>query len=577
MARPAALLVSVVVATTVLAAGGIAGFQPVSAATTDTPSAAPPGTTVGPPTAMAAEPATGSANRSRTVVTTQDGDLVRRATLDRTPDRSGSVDVTHDYELPGFLSFEVRVPSMRRSAVSVVSTDGFDRANDTTLEWDGTTDRPSFRLRVDAGTERMNGLHVVDRPDWAFAVFPQSAYRGEYVGDVGRRVEGAVEGQGAGTDTMAYAGEAETATRTVDGTRVRVVVAASASPAATPGELADAVASLVRSFDVGRPYSDTTLFVLPADGTSRNTSGRNVGDHYWIQDDQATLDTVETTLTHEFVHTRLRGFGDGSSRWLTEAFAEYYQLTLALDQGMGDYEAFRAALDRRRDRFDGDEISLAEPETWRGTTANYAKGAVVLAALDARIRNATGGRRTLADVLVARFEDDSVGELRTYREFRSTVVAVAGEESIGSWLDRYVAGTETPTVADEPDAFVVRPDADPDGDGYPSAEEATLGTNPFDEDTDGDGIPDGEDLGTDPTSADTDGDGVDDQEDEFPTDGDRTSPTPTATERPTADDGEGDGSGTDGDGTGVDASGFRLVVALVGVVLCLALLAGRRT
>jgi hypothetical protein len=55
-------------------------------------------------------------------------------------------------------------------------------------------------------------------------------------------------------------------------------------------------------------------------------------------------------------------------------------------------------------------------------------------------------------------------------------------------------------------------DPDTDGDGLTDAQEAILGTDPYNIDTDGDGLTDGQEveLGTDPLVADTDGDGLDD-------------------------------------------------------------------
>jgi hypothetical protein len=72
------------------------------------------------------------------------------------------------------------------------------------------------------------------------------------------------------------------------------------------------------------------------------------------------------------------------------------------------------------------------------------------------------------------------------------------------------AGTNPLNAAD--DAALLAPGADPDGDGLTNAQEASLGTDPFDADTDNDGLNDGREvkLGTDPLDADTDNDGLKD-------------------------------------------------------------------
>jgi predicted metalloprotease with PDZ domain len=71
----------------------------------------------------------------------------------------------------------------------------------------------------------------------------------------------------------------------------------------------------------------------------------------------------------------------------------------------------------------------------------YAKGAVVGFLLDARIRLATGGARTLDDVMRLAYERHSGQRGFTPPQFRRTVSEGAGLD-LGHWLDRVVASTE---------------------------------------------------------------------------------------------------------------------------------------
>jgi hypothetical protein len=270
-----------------------------------------------------------------------------------------------------------------------------------------------------------------------------------------------------------------------------VVVAPTARPEAT----ADAYASLyrvgLRELEVGEAYDASGVFVLPEASFREDAAlGTSTRYSFWVQDVHSSLAGVENTPAHEFVHTRLGGFGVESSRWLTEASAEYYGHVLAMNTGTGSWDEFREAVTVERDGFR--DATLADASTWGDELVPYEKGALVLAALDAEIRNRTGGVRTLQDVLAYKYrDDDPYGDLETYGNFSAAVVAVTNDESMREWLDRYVASDETPPVPSEPDAFVLNDSMDSDGDGVANGEEVR--TNPFDADSDDDGLDDGED------------------------------------------------------------------------------------
>ncbi len=71
-------------------------------------------------------------------------------------------------------------------------------------------------------------------------------------------------------------------------------------------------------------------------------------------------------------------------------------------------------------------------------------------------------------------------------------------------------GTDPFTLGEGATDPIIPGGPDSDGDGISDDDEATYGTDPFDDDTDDDGILDGTEivLGTDPTNPDTDGDGI---------------------------------------------------------------------
>jgi PGF-CTERM protein len=536
--------------------------------------------------------------------------VVEHRTLDTTPGTPGSVEVTYRFELDGTTQLEIQMPALDQDGIEVLDTSGFSREGAADFTWDENTIDPTIRVRIPAGQTRMNEYSTVERDDWAFVSLPDT--RARYWSRVDNpvySVESTVAGEGFAAGNWAYAGPGERYSReTAFGTTVSVFVAEDAEPAADPNDLLVSVAILVEDFQVGLQYDQTAMFVLPAERTASRLTGQASGSNYWVQDDQARLDTVETTVTHEFAHTRIGSFQEGSAEWLTEGFATYYEHLLALNQGMGSFVEYRDSLHEGRSEYgtSGTPVRLTDPSSWESNDANYDKGGLVLAALDARIRNATGGERTLEDVLSVRFRaEDNYNQLQTYEDFRRAVVDVSGDSSLGNWLDRYATTRAVPNVPDDPYLYVTRWDADPDGDDLTNTRERELGTNPFSDDSDADRVPDSEEVAgptdptvydtdddgfldrteldgsTDPTNPDSDGDGVEDGVDQFPTDADRVTPTPTPTPEPTptpsptstdeAPDGD-DGGAEDTPATG---PGFGVFAALV-ALLAIALLAARR-
>lgn len=609
---PAVLLVLLVVSHPFVAPAG-ATQAPERAELTRSGSVAEPGTHGSPFTGVADWLASTNESTAR-----QPNTIIEQRIFDRTPGTPGEVRLTYRYRLPdSIVSFETNIGSLQRERVPVVATDGFSETDSGAYEWDTDTDRPSVTVALSVSDDRMNDVGV-ERSSYAFAFFAdtRTGWRYRTSGGDGPtfQVRGSVEGAGIAVDSMGYAGPAEVSTgTTVQGTDVAVVIADAANASADHEQLAAAARILVEDFRLGRQYDETGVFVLPDDATPGSVTGQNLGDSYWVQGSSARLDTVETTLTHEFAHTRIGQFDGRTSRWLTEAAAEYYGYVLALNRGSGDFAELRSLFERYSDRYAPGESPavLTDPSSWRGTVANYRKGALVLAALDARIRETTDGEYQLRDVFAVRFRDsNNYTRLSTYDEFRRAVVEVTGQSQLGPWLDQYATTDAVPPAPDNPYNFVTDWGADPDRDTLPSRRERAAGTNPFDPDTDGDGIrdfielrdglnasaadTDGDGLDddteragpTDPTDPDTDDDGVPDGEDAYPTDPDSATETPTLRNEPTATPTAGatggsapgttvDGSDGSGDVTAASGPGFGVLGGALAVLVG-SLLVGRR-
>jgi predicted metalloprotease with PDZ domain len=85
----------------------------------------------------------------------------------------------------------------------------------------------------------------------------------------------------------------------------------------------------------------------------------------------------------------------------------------------------------------------------------YAKGAVVGFLLDARIRRATGGARSLDDVMRLAYSRHSGPRGFTPRQFRRTVSDASGVD-LGGWLDRAVDSTEELSYEEALEVFGLR-------------------------------------------------------------------------------------------------------------------------
>jgi hypothetical protein len=166
--------------------------------------------------------------------------------------------------------------------------------------------------------------------------------------------------------------------------------------------------------------------------------------------------------------------------------------------------------------------------------------------LDARIRNATDGRRSIETVL-ARMNER--GETVTPVDFKRIVADVAGE-SMDETIDRLVTEPIDPEPPTDPFLYTTGAGADNDRDGLTTREERAAGSHPFQPDTDGDGVFDGKEVeaGTDPAVPNT-----------------ATIATTTPTEAPPASPESATTPGGDG------AVGLPAIAALAGVLA----LAGR--
>lgn len=166
----------------------------------------------------------------------------------------------------------------------------------------------------------------------------------------------------------------------------------------------------------------------------------------WIADTQS-LTSPSNTWIHEYIHTRQRFNPNTTTEttWLTEATAEYYGVHLSYQFEHVSFPDFTTALERGAARRYAD-VELSRQSTWAGTNADYHVGALVIAALDKTIREATNGTHTFQAVFHALNTHNERIDHATFRE----LVADAGGQSASTAVDRYVTTTTRPELWNQP-------------------------------------------------------------------------------------------------------------------------------
>jgi predicted metalloprotease with PDZ domain len=163
-------------------------------------------------------------------------------------------------------------------------------------------------------------------------------------------------------------------------------------------------------------------------------------------------------FAHELAHVRqsftLADGDDGPSmHWLLEGMAEYQAAVVELRSGRLPEARFRERVTTDA----GADAVLADRSTWSSPNVPYDKGERVVAALDAEIRLATDGERSIVDVW--RLLNAHEGTV-SYGDFVAVVEAVAGTE-MRDWLDRYVRSDAAPSVPDDAPGLSAMPDDPP--------------------------------------------------------------------------------------------------------------------
>jgi len=403
--------------------------------------------------------------------------LHQRAIAARNPE-PGSVTLTFEYEIPSSVTgLRVAVPVVSLDGIDVAGMDGFERTERGYFLWDGETDRPTVSIRMAVSDSLSEGVRGIERDDWALVSEPQTRVqvRTDTQPVRTRSFTVADDEEGYARSHLAYLGPHERRNVTVADEQATFVLGADD---ADPTRAIEFLRTANEHFDFGTQRDASTVFVLPLSGLEEGpVQAATVDSAFWVGATGLRLDETGAVFAHEYVHTRLGAVGRDDAAWLTEASAEYYGRLFAVNDGVGTYDSFLEGLRASEFAPDRNAVVLTDSETWRGTQAHYDKGAHVLAALDAEIQRRTDGEHTLREVFEGRSEP-----YRDYRAFRTAVIDVTGDASIGEWLDRYATTDALPPLPEHPRYYVAEPSLDPDGDGMASGTELDAERHPFVED-----------------------------------------------------------------------------------------------
>jgi predicted metalloprotease with PDZ domain len=161
-----------------------------------------------------------------------------------------------------------------------------------------------------------------------------------------------------------------------------------------------------------------------------------------------------------------------SGLWISEGLTNYYGELIVVRAGLGGRDDFLSSLSSHIGRLQNAPGRLVQTlersslDVWSGGTSGigrdgattvsyYEKGPVVGFLLDARIRRATGGERSLDDLMRLAYARYSGDRGFTPEQFRSAAGEVAGTDLKG-WFRRALASTEELDYTEALDWFGLR-------------------------------------------------------------------------------------------------------------------------
>jgi hypothetical protein len=371
-----------------------------------------------------------------------------RAREGRPATGGGTLNVSYAYRrLPaerGVVEVTMRVPATPgidrvrfgfEAEATVVRTENVVR-NGSVYEWTGEESGVIvYHLRIDWSYTGNSG------DSWVLLEHLPPTIRPETAVGTNEAIELADRGY-VGNETMLLGAHA-VYRRQVDGERIHLVVPGNRSLRFGPRRTVDALANASRSLEIGARDDVVHAFATPeirTEATILEFDGFALDGSTILVDADAEL----AAWIHEYVHTRQAFSNEESLRWMTEGSARYYEWLLAVESGYADWGELRGVFAEAAN----DDSVLAEPDTWGGES-NYAKGALVLAAVDREIRAATDGTRTLEDAIRRLNGRDTDPTAETFVR----AVRRVGGPNAAATAERYVTTRRVPDLRTETEEF----------------------------------------------------------------------------------------------------------------------------
>ncbi len=417
-----------------------AGIVVTSAGTADSPAQAEQPQPRSAPAAV--PPATGAPSATGAGTT---GDPRANVTVTRLPSRPGVVKLTVAYtNLDPNAGLQLALPctasctnsranrSLNRGAM-VVSTDGFQPASAT--RWDLALDASAYdgsasvTYTVGGNLSESARYRATDARNWTWlylpAVVPETDDPLQHVG---------ISDGEIASEQYLVAGDVPIERRVIHGQRVRFVGYPPNYTAGYAGRYAAGMANVTRDLRMGDRDARLTVWLI---------QGSRGGDNQFVTPPRGGFHSLST---HEYVHTR-QAFTQASSRRMCDAIRAGEDCATWLIEGGASYYADVDAFQDnphgwfpppRRHQLDTD--TEHDPPLDHLSHPSHSRRAVrTLYALDQRIRNQTGGERSLQDLFRRLNEHAETQGPVTHSVLEQELAALTGT-SHSAWLTQYVQG-----------------------------------------------------------------------------------------------------------------------------------------
>lgn len=200
--------------------------------------------------------------------------------------------------------------------------------------------------------------------------------------------------------------------------------------------------------------------------TNRVNSGGGVGlfnSFVATFDDTTKAEDLKLLLAHEMLHTFAPGLGEesenglDSTQWFHEGLAIYYQRLLPLRAGLIEPAVFLEDLNLTAGRYytnllNGTPNDQIAPRFWEDTRIRvlpYDRGSMYLAVVDSKIRKASGGKRSLDDLVLTLLDRGKKGLACTPETWVELVTKELGPSAKAEY-EAMLAGA---VMLPDPDAF----------------------------------------------------------------------------------------------------------------------------